>query len=72
MLGFRDFPVPNKFMDKRSGGSIMIFSRNFFVSQCRKFSYRKHSALCFEKFPVAKAFMDQKVGRVSIFSVENF
>ena len=25
-------------MDKRGGGSIKIFRRKFFVSQCRKFS----------------------------------
>ena len=27
-----------KFMDKRGGGSIKIFRRKIFVSQCRKFS----------------------------------
>ena len=52
-------------MDKRSGGSIMIFSRNFFVSQCRKFSYRKPSALCFEKISCSESVYGSE-GRKSI------
>ena len=35
MLRFRKFPVAKKFMDKRGGGIIKIFRRNFFVPQCR-------------------------------------
>ena len=52
--------------------SLKIFRGKFLSQSADNFSYRKLSALCFEKFPVAKAFMDQKVGRVSKFSVENF
>ena len=48
-----------------------IFCRNFFVSQCRKYSQVNPSVLCFRKFPVAKKFMDKRAG-VSNFSVENF
>ena len=38
MLCFRKILVAKKFMDKKGGrgGSIKIFRRNFFVSQCRK------------------------------------
>ena len=37
VLCFRNFPVAKKFVDKR-GGSIKVFCRIFFVSQCRKLS----------------------------------
>ncbi len=32
------FSVAKKFMDKKGGGSIKIFRRKTFVSQCRKIS----------------------------------
>ena len=35
-LCFRKFPGAKKFMDKRGGGDIKIFRRNFLASQCRK------------------------------------
>ena len=34
---FQNFPVAKKFMDKGGGGSLKMFRRKFFVSQCRKF-----------------------------------
>ncbi len=40
MLCFRKIPVAKKFMDKR-GGSITIFCRKMFVSQCRNFRRRE-------------------------------
>ena len=43
-----------------SEGYVTIFSRNFFVSQCRKYSQVNPSVLCFRKFPVAKKFMDKR------------
>ena len=42
-----------KFMDKR--GHITIFSRNFYVSQCRKISWA--SLQCLRNFGVSKNFM---------------
>ena len=61
VMCFRKFPVAKKFEDRRGGeGSIMIFRRNFFVSQCRKNSSRNLSVLCFRKFLAAKKFMDNK------------
>ena len=55
-----------KFMDKR--GHITIFSRNFYVSQCRKVSYGNPTVLekisSFEKFSMKRG--------VSHSSVENF
>ena len=41
---------------------VTIFRRKFFVSQCRKISWRNLSALCFRKNPVAKKFMEKKGG----------
>ena len=35
---FQKLSGSQKFMDKRGRGSIKIFLRKFFVSQCRKFS----------------------------------
>ncbi len=35
-------------------GSIKIFRRRFFVSECRTVSYGKPSVLCLRKFPVPK------------------
>ena len=49
------------------GGSIKIFRRNFFVSQCRKTLQGNHFVLCFGKFPVANKFMDKKGGSIKIF-----
>ena len=77
MLCFRKFPVAKKFMDKRGGGSIKIFLRNFFVSQCRNVPYGNFSVLCFRKIPVAKKFMDKRGGggrgiKISRFSFESF
>ena len=46
---------------------VTIFCRNFFVSQCRKISYRNPSDLCFRKCPVAKKFMDKRGGGIKIF-----
>ncbi len=40
----------------RVGGSITIFRRKCFVSECRIVSYGKPSVLCFRKFPVPKNF----------------
>ena len=73
VLCFRKIPIAKKFMDKKGGGrgSIKIFRRKFFVSQCRKYSQVNSSVLCFRKFPVAKKFMYKK-GGVSRFSVEIF
>ena len=45
-----------KIMDKR--GHITIFSRNFYVSQCRKNSWA--SLQCFRKFVVSKNFMHNR------------
>ena len=45
-----------KFMDKR--GLITIFSRNFHVSLCRKFSWA--SLQCFRKIVVSKNFMHNR------------
>ena len=37
---FQKLPVAKKLMDKRGGGgSLKMFRRKFFVSQCRKFPY---------------------------------
>ena len=60
-----------KSLNKRWGGSIKIFRRKFFVSQCRKISYGKPSVLCFRKFPVAKKYMD-KGGGIKIFRRKPF
>ena len=49
-----------KFRDKR--GHITIFSRNFYVSQCRKISWA--SLQCFKKFGVSKKFMHNRGYRV--------
>ena len=38
VLCFGKIPVVNKFMDKKAGGSVKIFRRNFFLSQYRKSS----------------------------------
>ncbi len=38
----------------RVGGSIKIFRRKCFVSECRIVSYGKPSVLCFRIFPVPK------------------
>ena len=48
-----------KSLDKK-GGSINIFRRKFFVSQCRKYSQVNPSVLCFRKFPVVKKFTDKR------------
>ena len=69
---FRNFPVVKNFMLQRVMSRFSIFCRNFFVSQCRKYSQVNPSVLCFRKFPVAKTFMDKRGGGVSRFSVENF
>ena len=63
--------VATNFTDK-SGGSIKIFCRKFFVSQCRKISLGNPSMLCFRKSLVAKKFMDKRAVGVSRVSVENF
>ena len=55
-----------------SEGHVTILRLSFFVSQCRKISYRNPSVLCFRKSLVAKKFMDNKKGGVTKFSVENF
>ena len=53
MLRLRHFPVATKFLDKK-GGSIKIFQRKFFVSQCRKISKQTPSVFqknsCVENF----------------------
>ena len=53
-------------------GSITIFCRKIFVSQCRKLSYGNLSVLCFRNFPVAKKFIDETEGEVSRFSFKNY
>ena len=58
-------------MLQRVMSRFSIFCRNFFVSQCRKYSQANPSVLCLRKFSVAKKLMDKK-GGVSRFSVENF
>ncbi len=55
----------------KRGGSIKIFRRKFFVSQCRNHSQVNPSLLFFGKNPAAKNITD-KSGGVSRFSVENF
>ncbi len=55
-----------------SQGYVTIFRRKFFVSQYRNISWRNPSVVCFGTFPVANKFMDERVGRVSKFSVEIF
>ncbi len=61
-------------MDNGGGGSIKIFRRKIFLSQCRIF--RRATLLCSvsEIFPVAKKFMDKREGEgVSRYSVhKNF
>ena len=71
MLCFRKFPVAKKFLDK-GGGSIKIYRRKPFVSQCRKISYGRPSVLCFRKFPVAKKFMDKGWGEYQDFPSKIF
>ena len=69
MLRFRKFPLAKKFMDKRRGGaSIKIFRPKFFVSHCRKTSYKNPSV--FDYFRVSKNFMLQRV--TSRLSVKTF
>ena len=71
MLCFRRLPLAKKIMDKR--GSIKIFRRKNFVSQCPKFSQGNPSVLCFKKIPVAKNIMYKMGGGgISKFSVEVF
>ena len=53
-------------------GLFHDFSSKFFVSQHRNTSWRISSMLCFEKFPVAKKFLDKREGEVSRFSFEKF
>ena len=57
-----------------SEGYVTTFCRKLYVPQCRKFSWRSPSVLCFIKFPVAKKFLDKTGGGggVSRFSVEVF
>ena len=53
------------------GGSIKIFRRKFFVSQCRKNSQVNLSLLFFRKIPVAKKILDKR-GEYQDFPSENF
>ena len=71
-LCFRKFLVSKKFMDKGEGGSIKIFRRIFFVSQCRYI--RRGTPLCFIKFLVSKNFLIRGGWREGVlqFSVKNF
>ena len=52
---------------RRGRGSIKVFRRKMFVSQCRKIWLVNPSVLCFSKFPVAKKFMDKRGGSFKIF-----
>ena len=56
---------------RSGGGSIKIFRRKFFVSQCRKYSQMNPSLLFFRNFAVAKKFKDKR-GGVSRFSAGKF
>ena len=56
MLCFRKIPLAKEFIDKRRGeGNIKICRRNFFVSHCRKTSYKNRPV--FHYFRVSKTFM---------------
>ena len=72
MQCFRNFPVVKKFMYKGGGGSIKIFLRKIFLSQCGKSSWGNPFAQCFRNFSVEKKFMGKGGGGVSRFSVEKF
>ena len=67
LLCFRNFLISKKFMDKGEGGSIKIFHRIFFVSQCRK--TRRGTLPCFRKILVSKNVRDKRGGDLR-FSVE--
>ena len=72
MLYFRIFLIAKKFLDRREGEVSSFSFRNFFVSQCRKISWRNPSVLCFRKILLAKKFMDRREREVSRFSFESF
>ena len=55
--------MTNRFMDKNGRGSVDIFRRKNFVSQCRNISQRNPSVLCFRKILIGDKFMDKRVGR---------
>ena len=69
---FKNLPVAKRFMDKGQGGSIKIYRRIFFVSQCRQ--NRSRTILCSTKLLVSAISMD-KTGKLvqglSRFSVTN-
>ena len=54
-------------MEKRGGGSIKIFRRKNFLSQCRKILQGNPVEQCFRSFPVAKKFLDKGGGGIKIF-----
>ena len=61
------FPIAKKFMDKK-GGSVKIFRRKLFISQCRR--VWQGNPLVYTKFGNRKFFLLERV--ISRFSVENF
>ena len=69
---FHYLRVPERFLLQRVMSRLSISCRTFFVSQCRNFSWVNPSVLCFREFPVAKNFIDKRVGGVSRFPAENF
>ncbi len=58
-------------MIKGGGGSVKIFRRKIFLSQCRNNLQGNSVVQCFRNMPVAKKLMDKGRG-VSRFPVENF
>ena len=60
MLCFRKFPVAKKFMDERWGGSMTIFSQNFFGSLPKSFVGEPVSVSIFsgiEKFCASEGYV---------------
>ena len=64
--------MTNRFMDKNGRGSVDIFRRKNFVSECRNISQRNPSLLCFRKILIGDKFLDKRGGGVPRCSVENF
>ena len=72
MMCFRKLPVRKKIIDRRGGGSIKIFGRQFFCLTVPEIFVGEPFILCFRKRLVAKKFMDEREGELSRFPPEIF